>query len=112
MPEIRTSRAGQAWRQVIDEDGKTRQFVCPRCGTVIDYDSRNFVGCDNCAWAPSMMSPEERADLEARDPEMIAVLEYLKKAEAWAPRFEGHENKKKISGKERQKKRFFSKISY
>jgi hypothetical protein len=57
------------------------------------------------------MTRAERADLEARDPEMIPVLQFLEKMEKYVPKFEGHANNKRISGEERREKRFLSKCA-
>jgi hypothetical protein len=91
--------------------GQSLPFACPKCGSVVAYDDRGFAYCTGCTWAPSLMTRAERADLEARDPEMIPILQFLQKAEAWTPAFEGHANNKKISGKERREKRFLSKCA-
>lgn len=58
-----------------------------------------------------MMTRQERADLEARDPEMIPILAYLARMERHAPSFEGHANLKRIPGRERREKRFMSKCA-
>jgi hypothetical protein len=107
-------RGKKPWQGVrsTTKTGQSLPFVCPECSCVVKYDDRGFAFCTGCAWAPSLMTAMERADLEARDPEMIPVLQFMQKAEAWTPSFEGHENKKKISGNERREKRFFSKILY
>jgi hypothetical protein len=108
-----TSRQGQAWKHVLDDNGKLRPFACPECGEdIVFIDGGKFVGCWSCAWAPSMMTRAERADLEARDPEMIPVLQFLEKMEKYVPRFEGHANNKRISGKERREKRLRSQCAY
>ncbi len=56
------------------------------------------------------MTAQERAALDARDPEMVLVVEYLKEIETWTPAFD--KNLKRCLGKERREKRFLSKISY
>ena len=105
---------GQAWRQEICEDGQFRNFMCPDCqkagnDVVIDYDSR-IAGCSRCGWTPSHLKPRERAELEARDPELVPAREYMEKIEDWAPSFD--KNLKKISGKERRQKRLLSKVAF
>lgn len=106
-----TTRTGQAWRHIVDDNGNLRPFRCPQCGSIIVFDMRGFVGCGNCSWAPNRMTPAERADLERRDPEMVPILQFLENFEQFVPRFEGNANLKKISGKERREKRFLSKCA-
>ena len=106
-------RGKKLW-QGVRSTTKHRQslpFACPKCGSVVVYDDRGFAFCTGCAWAPSLMTRAERAHLEARDPEMIPVFQFLDRMEQHAPRFEGHANNRKISGKERRDKRFLSKCA-
>jgi len=58
-----------------------------------------------------MMTPKERSELEARDPEMIPIFQFMREMEKFAPRFEGHANLKKISGKERRNMRLQSRCA-
>jgi hypothetical protein len=58
-----------------------------------------------------MMTTKERAELEARDPEMIPVLQFMQETEKFPPRFEGHANLQRISGKERREKRLQSRCA-
>jgi len=127
-PGVRsTSRMYQAWKTVV-VDGKPVPFTCPKCGEVIlnlpvhdDAVRWHCAGtcggmsavitCENCGWIPADMTPAERAELES-DPEMMPVRQYLDQLERYAPRFEGHANTKKISGKERRERRLRSKCAY
>ena len=106
-----TTKANQSWKSVFDKDGNLKTFKCPECHSLIRYDARGFVGCWSCSWTPSTMTPRERLEMEAKDPEMIPILQFLDKMEKHAPIFEGHANNKKISGKERREKRFLSKCA-
>ena len=110
MPCVRsTSRERQAWRHIIDDCGTLTVVKCPKCHYVIEYDRRGFPSCGRCAYT---MTRAELDEMDAHDPDMIPARQFMHKAESWAPYFEGHENKKKISGDERRQKRFLSKVSY
>jgi predicted RNA-binding Zn-ribbon protein involved in translation (DUF1610 family) len=106
-----TTKTNQSWKSVFDKDRNIKTFKCPKCGSVVRYDARGFAFCTGCSWAPSLMTRAERAKMEARDPDMIPFFQYLEKMELHAPRFEGHANTKRISGKDRREKRFLSKCA-
>ena len=128
-PGVRsTSRMYQAWKTVV-VDGKPVPFTCPKCGEVIlnlpvhdDAVRWHCAGtcggmsavitCENCGWIPADMTPAERAEMEAQDPEMIPVFQYLERMEQYTPRFEGHANLKQMSGKERRERRLRSNCAY
>ena len=99
LPYVRsTTRVGQAWRQEICESGEIRNFLCPECQKVgheivVNFDSR-VAGCSRCGWTPSHLKLRERAELDARDPELIPAREYMDRIEGWTPSFD--KNLKKI----------------
>ena len=103
-----TTREGQPWKSTIYDNGKPGPVACPKCGTVIMYDPRGVVSCWEGSWS---LTRKEREELEARDPEMIPIFQYLERMEQYTPRFEGHVNNRKISGKDRREKRFLSKCA-
>jgi len=106
-----TTRTGQAWRHV-DVNGKLLPVKCPGCGSVIEFDKRGFAGCGTCALNLSEKDYNKwLAEIEARDPEMAPVVKFQDHFEQFAPRFEGNQNRKKISGKERRVKRLLSKCA-
>lgn len=105
MPARSTSRFNEAWKQVRGEDGLLKNYHCPRCKTgMVRYvrirgNLSPVVACDNenCTWALSDMSSEERADLAARDdPEALRIANHYAR----------------ITGKERRLKRFLAKCAY
>jgi hypothetical protein len=106
-------RGKKPWQGVrsTTKTGQELPFVCPGCGSVVIYDYKGFAFCTGCSWAPNQMTRAERADMEARDPEMKPILQFLEKMEKYVPKFEGHANNKRISGKERREKRLLSKCA-
>jgi hypothetical protein len=88
----------------VDDSGNAVNFKCPECGLIFTYDHN-----DKCKWTPDKLTPQERGEIERRDPEMIPVLCYLEKIKRSVPSFD--RNLRIVSGKERRMKRFLSKCS-
>ena len=97
-----TSRAEQAWKQVLAGDA-LQNYHCPRCKTgIVRYQRVRgnlcpVAQCDNdrCSWTVGQMTSEERAELARVDPDALRIADHAAR----------------ITGKERRMKKFLNKCA-
>ena len=97
-----TSRAEQAWKQVLAGDA-LQNYHCPRCKTgIVRYQRVRgnlcpVAQCDNdrCSWTVGQMTSEERAELARVDPDALRIADHAAK----------------ITGKERRMKKFLNRCA-